>query len=49
MMLVLGMGFYCSVLFYLIIYVYFKVLLFLGLGFVIYLMEIFVGYCLKKS
>lgn len=48
-MLVFGMGFYWSVLFYLIIYVYFKVLLFLGFGFIIYLMEIIVGYFLVKS
>lgn len=48
-MLVLGMGFYWVVLFYLIIYVYLKVLLFLGFGFIIYLMEGIVGYFLDKS
>ncbi|EYU24733.1 hypothetical protein MIMGU_mgv1a026080mg, partial [Erythranthe guttata] len=49
MILALGMGSYRSVLFHLITHAYSKVLLFLGSGFVIHLMEVIVGYSPDKS
>lgn len=44
MVMVMGVGVYSVGLFYLMIYVYFKVMLFLCFGLVIYGMEVVVGY-----